>query len=87
MGERSDGLRSCSCAFLLPIVEAAKEITEQAGVKFTNLVLSADFNEFMSGIVGFPTTIFVDKDGNILGNPIVGSNIPATDEFIAGALN
>lgn len=68
-------------------VEAAKEITEQAGVKFTNLVLSADFNEFMSGIVGFPTTIFVDKDGNILGDPIVGSNIPATDEFIAGALN
>lgn len=68
-------------------VEAAKEITEQASVKFTNLVLSADFNEFMSGIVGFPTTIFVDKDGNILGDPIVGSNIPATDEFIAGALN
>lgn len=68
-------------------VEAAKEITEQAGVKFTNLVLSEDLYDFMSGIVGFPTTIFVDKDGTIIGDPIVGSNVPATDDYIASVLN
>ena len=41
----------------------------------------------MSGIVGFPTTIFVDKDGTIIGDPIVGSNVPATDDYIASVLN
>lgn len=87
VGKHSDGLRSCSCAFLLSIVEAAKEITEQAGVKFTNLVLSEDLYDFMSEIVGFPTTIFVDKDGTIIGDPIVGSNVPATDDYIASVLN
>ena len=36
----------------------------------------------MSGIIGFPTTIFVDNAGNIVGDPIVGSDIAATEEYI-----
>ena len=46
-------------------LELAKTITEKAGVQFTNVVINDDFKDFMSGIIGFPTTIFVDNAGNI----------------------
>lgn len=63
-------------------LELAKTITEKAGVQFTNVVINDDFKDFMSGIIGFPTTIFVDNAGNIVGDPIVGSDIAATEEYI-----
>ncbi len=63
-------------------LKLAKTITEKAGVQFTNVVINDDFKDFMSGIIGFPTTIFVDNAGNIVGEPIVGSDIAATEEYI-----
>lgn len=63
-------------------LELAKTITEKAGVQFTNVVINDDFKDFMSGIIGFPTTIFVDNAGNIVGDPMVGSDIAATEEYI-----
>ena len=53
------------------------------GVKVLILMLKDDsFIYNMSGIIGFPTTIFVDNAGNIVGDPIVGSDIAATEEYI-----
>ncbi len=68
-------------------LELAKTITEKAGVKFTNLVINDDFKDFMDGIIGFPTTIFVDKFGNIVGDPIVGSDIDGTEKNIESMLS
>lgn len=68
-------------------IELAKTITEKAGVKFTNLVVNDDFEDFMEGIIAYPTTIFVDKFGNIVGEPIVGSDIDGTEKTIKSILN
>lgn len=57
-------------------LDLARKITEKAGVHFKNLITGdPQFNGFMSGIVGVPTTFIVDSQGNILGDPIVGAHV------------
>lgn len=68
-------------------LELAKTITEKAKVTFPNLVANEDFADLISGVIGYPTTIFVDKFGNIIGEPIVGSDISGTEGFIESFLS
>jgi len=68
-------------------LELAKLIVERAGVSFTNLIVNEDMESLMSGIIGFPTTVFVDRFGNIIGEPIVGSDISCTEETIITIMN
>ena len=66
-----------------PILGAMTPRELSGGVKVLILMLKDDsFIYNMSGIIGFPTTIFVDNAGNIVGDPIVGSDIAATEEYI-----
>ena len=66
-----------------PILGAITPRELSGGVKVLILMLKDDsFIYNMSGIIGFPTTIFVDNAGNIVGDPIVGSDITATEEYI-----
>ena len=66
-----------------PILGAITPRELSGGVKVLILMLKDDsFIYNMSGIIGFPTTIFVDNAGNIVGEPIVGSDIAATEEYI-----
>ena len=66
-----------------PILGAITPRELSGGVKALILMLKDDsFIYNMSGIIGFPTTIFVDNAGNIVGDPIVGSDIAATEEYI-----
>ena len=67
------------CASLpLPDVEAAiKEaaaILESQGVKYRNLSIDSDSEagKYASDIMAFPTTILVDRNGNIVGDPMLG---------------
>lgn len=54
-------------------VEKAKEIVAQTGVTYTNLTLSAELYETISNIIGaYPTTIFLDENGNIIAS-FIGS--------------
>lgn len=69
------------------VLETAQMICEATGVKYTNLIASADFAEFLTGIVGVPTTIFVDGNGAIVGDPIVGAYVPAYKAFVEEYLN
>jgi len=47
--------------------DSANSIISQYGIKYTNLITNDDFNNaFLSGVSGYPTTFFVDSDGNIL---------------------
>ena len=63
-----------------PILGAITPRELSGGVKVLILMLKDDsFIYNMSGIIGFPTTIFVDNAGNIVGDPIVGSDIAATE--------
>lgn len=63
-------------------LELAKTITDKAGVTYPNLIVSDDFKDLLFGIIGYPTTIFVDNAGNIIGDPIVGSDVPLTEKRI-----
>lgn len=53
----------------------AKEILAKQDVTYRNLFISGGQNaqEYIEKIFAFPTTIMVDKSGNIIGDPITGS--------------
>lgn len=68
-------------------LELAKTIIEKADVNFTNIISNDDLEELMSGIVGFPTTFFVDREGNIVGEPVVGADVAAYKRFVEEYLN
>ena len=64
-------------------IAAAKQITEKADVGFVNLIGgNGDFDELIGSIVGVPTTIFVDKSGNIVGEIIVGADVDRYKSFV-----
>ena len=50
----------------------AKDILSKQGVTYRNLILPQD-HEYVRKIFSFPTTVIVDKNGNIIGDPIVGA--------------
>lgn len=58
-------------------VDNIKYIEEQTGVKYTNLVLDDSLMNFVRIFPGVPATIFVDRDGNIIGDLVMGANIEA----------
>lgn len=60
--------------------ELAKEILSKKGVKFDNIIPDEKIiNSILQDISGVPTTFFVDNEGNIIGEFIVGSN--SKEEF------
>ena len=57
----------------LKYLDEAKEIVNDTGVTFTNLCAWDGYNDVLSA-VGTPTTYFVDSNGKILGDPILGAS-------------
>lgn len=52
----------------------AKEITKKQGAKFDNIIPDEKLSKWiLENIDAAPTTIFVDKDGNIVSDALVGS--------------
>ncbi len=62
--------------------ELAVRITETAKADFVNIIANEDFDEIMKYVVGVPTTLFVDKEGNLVGEPIVGAYVGGYKEFV-----
>ena len=57
------------------IVQKAQLLKEKTGVTSPLLIPDKGFlNGRISGLQSFPESFFVDKDGNIVGDPIMGSN-------------
>lgn len=67
--------------------DLAVDITQQAGVDFTNLIANADFAPILKDVIGVPTTLFIDGDGNIVGDPIIGANVDGYKTFVEDYLN
>lgn len=63
-------------------LELASTIMEKAGAGFVNLIPTAEMNDLLSKVVGVPTTIFVDKTGALVGEPIVGANVAGYKAFV-----
>ena len=55
-------------------IKEAKTILESQGAKYRNLSIdsSSDAGKYASDIMAFPTTILVDRNGNIVGDPMLG---------------
>ncbi|WP_235828919.1 TlpA disulfide reductase family protein [Anaerosacchariphilus polymeriproducens] len=62
--------------------ELAEKIVTKANADFVQLIGNKDLKGFLSGIVGVPTTFFVDKEGNIVGEPIVGADVEGYKKFV-----
>ena len=57
------------------IVQKSQLLKEKTGVTYPLLIPDKGFlNGRISGLQSFPESFFVDKDGNIVGDPIMGSN-------------
>ena len=55
-------------------IEEAKKVLKSQGAKYRNLSLTSDSDagKYASNIMAFPTTILVDRNGNIVGDPMLG---------------
>lgn len=60
------------------VIELAKQIVSEKGVAYQNLITNKDLSELVP-VVAVPTTIFVDSEGNMLGDAAVGSK--GKDEY------
>lgn len=56
-------------------IAEAKDILTKKGVTYKNIWFDSksEAGEFTSGLYSYPTTYVVDKNGNIVGEPIVGA--------------
>lgn len=55
-------------------IEEAKSILESQGAEYRNVCFDSDSDaaQYASNIMAFPTTILVDRNGNIVGEPMLG---------------
>ena len=57
-----------------PAKSDALKIIDQTGVKYKNVVPTIEmFQTFLRGVQAVPTTIFIDKNGKLLGTSYLGS--------------
>ena len=62
---------------LMSAREVSDAICEATGADvYTSLVVNDEFSELVDGIVGVPTTFFVDRNGALVGTPICGADVP-----------
>jgi thiol-disulfide isomerase/thioredoxin len=57
--------------------QKARDLMKEKGTNYPNVLMPED-NEILNLISGFPTTLFVDREGKILAKPIVGAKV---DEY------
>lgn len=67
--------------------DLAVDITQQAGVDFTNLIANTDFAPILKDVIGVPTTLFIDGEGTLVGDPIIGANVDGYKKFVEDYLS
>ncbi len=66
---------------------AAKEILDAAKADFTNIIPSGELTDWVNGIYSVPTTMLVDKNGDIVGDPIIGADVEGYKSAVENYLN
>ena len=55
-------------------LDFAKQVIEQTGVKYETIIANSEmFTDFLDDVRAYPTTFFVDSEGNLVGEPMVGA--------------
>ena len=56
-------------------ITEAKEVLDKNGASYRNVYFDSDSDagKFTAGIYAYPTTYVIDRNGNIVGDPIVGA--------------
>lgn len=62
--------------------DAEKDIIQKGGIKYTNIMPKGKLKEAVMNNQQFPLTLFVDSEGNVIGEPFRGGAEEA--EFIKG---
>ncbi len=62
--------------------DLAMEIAEEAGADYVQLIANEDFSDITGSVIGVPTTLFVDKEGNIVGDWIIGADVDKYRKFV-----
>ena len=69
------GINSCTLDGEKTAISEAKDILTKKGASYKNIWFESksEAGKFTSGLYSYPTTYVVDKNGNIVGEPIVGA--------------
>lgn len=68
-------------------LETANAICESTGANcYPSLVANESMMPLLSSVVGVPTTFFIDGEGKLVGEPIVGANVPGCKAFVEAYL-
>ena len=66
----------------------AAQILEKANAPFVSLLLDDALAQYCTGLVGVPTTVLVNSEGRVIGEPILGAQVgkyrKALEEALAG---
>ncbi|MBQ8691999.1 MAG: TlpA family protein disulfide reductase [Synergistaceae bacterium] len=67
-------------------LNSARKFLQSEGVTYPNVLMPEGVKVFES-VMGYPTSFFVDSQGNILGEPIIGAQVdkyePTLDALLA----
>lgn len=66
--------------------QKAAQILEQADAPFVSLLLDDALAQYCSRLVGVPTTVLVDSEGRVIGEPILGAQMNAYKSALEEAL-
>ncbi len=68
-------------------ITAAKEILDAAKADFVNVVPSGKLVDWVGNIMSVPTTILVNKEGRIIGEPMVGAYVQGYKDAVEAYLD
>ena len=63
-------------------IDYANLILEKTNAQFTNIIPNSDFSDLLSGVSAVPTTFFINKEGKIVGKPVVGAQVSKYKSFV-----
>ena len=76
-------LRSQSGEVIPEQLETARSLMDNSGVTFTNLIPDQGFMDFFQAtVVGYPTTFFVDSEGNILSATAGARDLESWKQYV-----
>ena len=68
-------------------IKEAKDILKGADANFTNIIANGDWSKFMEAVMFIPTTFLVDKNGNVVSEPITGARVDDYKKALDNYLN